>query len=179
MIRKFFGTMLVAALVAVSSQSAAAQGFAPGHLDIGPTIGLGGIGDASLAIGGRLEKGIKTLPSMGDGVLGVMVGAEFYSYDFGGSSSDVSFISIAATANYHFRMTDTKFDPFVGLGLGMHIVSCDFPGSGPFDPCDGLDGIYFVGRAGARYFVSPKVALYGDIGAGAATLNIGALFKLK
>jgi hypothetical protein len=176
MMRKFFGTMLVAMLVAVSTQTAAAQGFAPGYMDIGPTLGLGGVGDASLAFGGRFEKGIKTLPSMGDGVLGVQIGVQFYSWSFG-SGYSISYIPIGATANYHFKMTDTKFDPFVGAGLGFEIVSCDVPG--PFG-CSGFSsGIFFIGRLGARYFVSDKMAVYGDLGAGGSTLNVGLMFRLK
>jgi hypothetical protein len=168
--------MLVAVLVAGSSHTAAAQGFAPGYTDIGPVLGLGSIGDANLAFGGRFEAAIKTLPSMGDGVLGIQAGFQYYSWSNGDFS--VSYIPIGVTANYHFNMVDTKFDPFVGLGLGFQIASCDSPGIP--GGCSGHSSeIYFVGRAGARYFVSDKVALYADIGAGGATLNLGAMFRLK
>ena len=175
MIRKCFTTLFAVAFVAVSSQPVAAQ-FETGHFDIGPTIGLGGIGDAGISIGGRAEWGMKPMESLGTGILGIMGSVEIYSYDFPGGY-DWSFISIGATANYHFKLTDTKIDPFVGLGLGFHIFTCD----GPFGDlgCADEGGIYFIGRAGARYFISPRVALYGDIGAGAATINLGVLFKIK
>jgi hypothetical protein len=39
--------------------------------------------------------------------------------------------------------------------------------------------LYFIGRAGIRYFYKPNMALYADAGAGAATLNVGVTFKLK
>ncbi len=174
MMKKFFGTIVTLAFVAVSAQPAAAQGFEPGYLDIGPTIGLG-TGGGGIAIGARAEKGIKPLESLGGGILGIQAGVEFYSYDFGFDQS-WSFISIGATANYHFKLTDSKLDPFLGLGLGFHIFSCDAP-SGSF--CGDAGGIYFIGRAGARYFISDKIALYGDLGAGAATISLGIMFRLK
>jgi hypothetical protein len=175
--RKFFGTIAAIALVAVSAQSSSAQGFSTGYLDIGPVIGLGGIGDGGISIGGRLEKAIKPLESLGGGMLGIQAGADIYSYDVGGY--DWSFISIGATANYHFKMTDTKFDPFIGLGLGFHVFSCDAEPIFGIDPCGDNGGIYFIGRAGVRYFLSEKLAAYGDIGAGAATFNLGVMLRLK
>jgi hypothetical protein len=175
--RKFFGTIAAVALVAVSAQGSSAQGFTQGYLDIGPTIGLGGIGDAGIALGARLEKGIKPLESLGGGMLGIQAGFDYYSYDFG-FGGNLTYIPIGVTANYHFKLSDQKFDPFVGLGLGFEIVTCDFPGS-TFG-CDVYDsGIYFIGRAGARYFFSDKMAFYGDLGAGAATISLGIMFKLK
>jgi hypothetical protein len=46
------------------------------------------------------------------------------------------------------------------------------------DVCE--DGsIYFIVRAGGRYFLSDKTAIYGDVGAGASALNIGLTFKIK
>ncbi|MGQ0639600.1 MAG: outer membrane beta-barrel protein [Gemmatimonadaceae bacterium] len=152
-----------------------ARAFNVGHTDIGPTLGLGGIGAASFAIGGRFERGIRALPDMGDGVLGIGVSADWYNYNdtFTGADYDFTYIPIAATANYHIKIeNNSKFDPFVGLGLGYLIV--DTPYSGSYN-----SGIYFVGRVGARYFMTPKMALYGDAGAGAATLNVGVTFKLS
>ena len=52
------------------------------------------------------------------------------------------------------------------------MVSCSFTGQGSTD-CGYSSGIYAIGRAGARYFFSPSMAAYGDVGAGGATLNVG------
>jgi hypothetical protein len=146
-------------------------------MDIGPTIGLGGIGDASFAFGARFEKGLNQIASLGSGTPGIMVSFEYYSWDAGFYS--FSYIPIGATFNYHFKLTDTKLDPFVGLGLGFEIVDCSYDGPFGFD-CGGYDsGIYFIGRAGLRYFLAEKLALYADVGAGAATLNVGVMFRLK
>jgi hypothetical protein len=173
--------------VAVTAQSAVAQAkpatttpaFGMGYTDIGPTLGLGGLGGASADFGGRFEHAIKALPDMGNGMLGIQVAAEYYSWSTGNSlfNYSVKYIPIGVTANYHFNIAgQPKFDPFVGLGLGYNVVTC----SGNFGNigCGYSSGIYFVGRAGARYFFAPKMAGYADVGAGGATLNVGLMFKL-
>jgi hypothetical protein len=166
----------VLASVAASAQTKAptARAFGVGQTDIGPVVGLGGIGAASFAIGGRFERGIRTLPSLNDGVLGIGVSADWYHYSesFIGTDYDFTYIPVAATANYHFNLENKKLDPFVGLGLGYLIVNTPYGGSYS-------SGIYAVGRLGMRYFMSPKMALYGDVGAGAAALNVGVMFKMS
>lgn len=149
------------------------KGFGMGYTDLGPTLGLGGLGSAGLSIGGRFEKAIKRLPSLGDGTLGLQVSADYYHYsdNFATVDYNFKFIPIGATANYHVKVNDKKFDPFFGAGLGYSIVSTSY--AGPFS-----SGIYFIGRAGLRYFMSNGLALYGDVGAGAATLNAGLMFKM-
>jgi len=157
-----------------------------GYTDVGPTIGLGGLGSASAAFGGRFEHAIKTLPDLGNGVLGIQVAAEYYSWSSNFRSgtavfsSSIKYIPIGVTANYHFKLEEPKIDPFVGLGLGYNVVSCSYSGTftGSGD-CGYSSGIYFIGRAGARYFFSPSMAAYGDVGAGGATLNLGLMFKLR
>lgn len=177
------GSFLTAiACVAITASSAAAQAragtgaFTVGYTDIGPVVGLGGLhGDASVSIGGRFEHGFKALPDLGNGILGIQVAAEYYSYSAPFFSA--KFLPIGVTVNYHFKLDEPKIDPFVGLGLGYDITSCSYPGSTNFG-CGYDSEIYFIGRAGVRYFFAPSMALYGDVGAGGATLNLGIMFKL-
>lgn len=170
---------LVGALCVTGASVASAQdGFVVGHADVGPTIGLGGIGGADFAFGGRFEQGVKALPNLGNGVLGIGVSIDWYHYDdplFGNFS--FTYVPIAVTGNYHFSLQNKKVDPFVGAGLGYERVSFD---CGAFD-CGGASssGIYFVGHAGIRYFFTPSTAFYVDAGAGAASLNVGLMFKIK
>jgi hypothetical protein len=181
-------TMLVAMVcVAVTAQSAAAQakagGSAPmfgmGYTDVGAVVGLGGIGGAGASFGGRFEHAIKPLPDLGNGMLGIQAAFDYYSWSGGLGTGSYSwkYIPIGVTANYHFKLDEPKLDPFVGLGLGYQIITCDAPGL-PSGYCSN-SAIYFIGRAGARYFFSPKMAAYGDVGAGGATLNLGLMFKVQ
>ncbi len=165
-----------AALSLAVSQPVRAQ-VSLGYTDVGGVVGLGNIGDASLSFGGRFEKVFKKLPDLGDGLLGIGVSADVYSYDFG-SAGSLRYIPFGATANYHFKLDPkNKFDAFLGAGLGFLTLSCSgFAGSS----CGGFNsGLYFIGRAGGRYFMKPNLALYADAGAGAATINFGLTYKLK
>jgi outer membrane protein W len=183
--RKAAAFVSAIACVAVTATTAAAQAkggsaiFTTGYTDIGPTVGLGGLNGASASFGGRFEHAIKPLPDLGNGMLGIQVAAEYYSWssNFVGYGWSYKYIPIGVTANYHFKLDEPKIDPFVGLGLGYNIVSCSLTGTINTD-CGYNSGIYFIGRAGARYFFSPSMALYGDVGAGGATLNVGLMFKL-
>jgi hypothetical protein len=177
--------LVVAVCVTASAQPAAAQAksastpvFGVGYTDFGVVLGLGGVGSASASFGGRFEHAIKPLPELGNGILGIQAAFDYYSWSGGAGLGSYSwkYIPIGVTANYHFKMTEPKFDPFVGLGLGYQIITCDAPGL-PGGYCSN-SAIYFIGRAGARYFFSPKMAAYADAGAGGATLNVGIMFKL-
>lgn len=174
----------VATVVAASvGQSQAATGVALGYTDVAAVLGIGGVGGASFALGGRFEKIIKPLPDLGGGLLGIQVGVDWWSWNqnFGvGNSSSVSWIPIGVTGNYHFKIEEKKYDFFVGAGLGYQIVNatCVYQG---VDYCGGAysSGIYFITKAGARYFFSPTMAAYADLGVGAATLNIGLAWRMK
>lgn len=147
-----------------------------GYSDVGFVLGLGNIGDANLAFGGRYENIFKKLPDLGNGLLGFMVSADVYSFGRG-NRSNVRYIPIGATVNYHFPIDPSnKVDLFLGAGLGFRSVNCSNFAN---DDCGYNSGLYVIGRAGGRYFFTPKVALYGDLGAGAATLNLGLTFKLQ
>ena len=178
--------MVALTCVAATAQVAGAQAkggtpiFSTGYTDIGAVVGLGGLNGASASFGGRFEHAIKPLPDLGNGMLGIQLAAEYYSWSssFVGYSWSYKYIPIGVTANYHFKLDEPKIDPFVGLGLGYNIVSCSLTGSINVG-CGYDSGVYFIGRAGARYFFSPKMAVYGDVGAGGATLNLGVMFKLN
>jgi len=173
------GAALVLVVAAATSASAQAKpasgGFSAGYTDIGPVIGLGNLGSASAAFGGRLEHAIKPLPDMGGGILGLEAAFDYYSWS--NTLFSYKYIPIGVTANYHFKLDEPKWDPFVGLGLGYRIITCDYSGPGGSNLCSN-SAIYFIGRAGVRYFFSPSMAAYADAGAGAATLSLGVTFKM-
>ena len=165
--------------------ASAQEGFTVTTTDVGPEIGLGGISGAGIGFGGRFEKGFKQLPSLKDGVLGLGVGIDFFS--FGQTFSNISgfdykIIPITVTVNYHFALENKKIDPFVGAGLGYERVSVRGPSCVIFgvNYCDNAysSGVYFVGHAGIRYYVQPKLALYADVGSGSGALHVGIMFKI-
>jgi outer membrane protein W len=129
-----------------------------------------------MAFGGRFEMALKPMPQLGGGMIGIQVGATYYSY--GDAYWNYKYIPIGVTANYHFKLADSKLDPFVGAGLGYEIITCGGTGLSGFS-CGATSAIYYIGRAGVRYFVTPKLALYADAGAGGALANVGVMLRLK
>ena len=63
-----------------------------------------------------------------------------------------------------------------GLGLGYLYARYD---CGALCGSASTGGVYLVGRLGMRYFMNQKTAFYADVGAGAASLDVGLVFKLK
>jgi hypothetical protein len=178
MLKKLIGTIAVAVIIAAPARQAAAQ-LAKGYTDIGGVVGVGGTGEAGLAFGGRFERVIKDLPSMGGGTLGIGVSVDYWGYDYL-SYYSYTYMPIGVTGNYHVKLENKKIDVFGGAGLGYNIISCSYsgPGGSLGDLCE--DGsIYVIVRAGGRYFFKPNLALYGDVGVGASSLNIGLTFKLR
>jgi hypothetical protein len=172
--RVFHAAAILIALASFTQPAMAQQGFSLGYTDVGATLGIGGIGGASVALGARFEHALRSVPDLGDGLIGLQAGVDYYSWS--GPGFKWSYIPIGATANYHFKLENKKFDPFVGLGLGYSIVSCSYEG---FDDLCSNSGLYFIGRLGGRYFFNDKMAFYGDIGEGAATLNVGVMMRVK
>lgn len=148
-------------------------GIAKGYTDLGFVVGLGGIAGASVALGGRFEHMINDLPDMGDGILGINVGVDWYHYSnfYGGWT----YMPIGVTANYHFNMQENKkFDPFIGFGLGDLIASAPSLCAG----CNYDSGLYFIGKVGMRYFVNNGMAIYADAGSGYGAIHVGLTWKL-
>ncbi len=172
---------LAMAAVPAAAQMKGAANFSMGYTDIGPVVGIGGIGSASASFGGRFEHAIKPLPDLGNGTLGIQAAFDYYSWgqDFTGYSWSYKYIPIGVTANYHFKLDEPKIDPFIGAGLGYNIVSCSGTGAFGSVSCGYSSGIYFIGRVGARYFFAPKMSVYADAGAGGAALNVGLMFKVQ
>ncbi len=169
--------VLFLSALALAPTVQAQGGFVAKQVRIGPVLGLGGLGGANTSFGGRFEKGIKELPNLGNGVLSFQLSVDYYSYSnkFGGAT-DYSFkyIPFSGTVNYHINTKNDKVDAFVGAGLGYLSVSTSYAGAGSYSG----SGIYFVGRLGGSYSLAKAIALYADVGAGAATLNLGVMFDI-
>ncbi len=167
-----FGALALTGLATTEARAQVRKGYS----DVGFVVGIGNLDDANLSFGGRYENIFKKLPDLGNGLLGFMVSADVYSFG-AGNRSNVRYIPIGATVNYHFPIDPSnKVDLFLGAGLGFRSVNCS---NFATRDCGYNSGLYVIGRAGGRYFFTPKVALYGDLGAGAATLNLGLTFKLQ
>ena len=78
-------------------------------------------------------------------------------------------------------LKDTRWDPFVGLGLGFVIIISRY--SGPafgdgFNPSSSYgSGIFITGQLGARYFFSPNMAIRAEYGFGYMPFAVGFDFR--
>jgi hypothetical protein len=179
MSRGFVRTALLLVLLSVAAAPASAQDrIAPGYLDLGLMVGGGEIDDANIAWGVRVEKLVRTLPSLGNGVLGVQVGINAHSYPFGLGHYWV-FFPVGVSANYHFTPGNGSFDPFVALGGGYKFAHCDRY-KVTWADCSGESGEAFgIARVGAKFFTSERVGISVDAGLGASLASVGLVFRLK
>jgi hypothetical protein len=161
--------LLAGAQLSFGAGAARAQGaFSEDHVDFGLVVGAGNLGGADVSLGLRYDRGLLALPELGNGVISIQGGLNVYRYR--GPNFDIVYLPIATTANYHFAVDNERLDPFVGVGFGYLVAMTSYLGAF-------RSGLYLVGRAGVRYAVTSRIALYADVGAGSAAVNAGLMWK--
>ncbi|MDR1356585.1 MAG: hypothetical protein LBJ58_02820 [Tannerellaceae bacterium] len=112
-----------------------------------------------------------------NGAIGVGGYLAYYGHSenlYGGKFS-YSDVVIGARGSFHYQFVD-KLDTYAGLMLGYDIASAKWSGSGAETAADG-SGLSLSILAGARYYFTPSVAAYGEIGYGLAYLSVGVALK--
>lgn len=93
-------------------------------------------------------------------------------------------MSIAAMAriNYHFS-TSRRFDPYAGLGIGYgyNNIKLDNGGdlAGSTATVQAPLALATEFSVGARFFITPKFTIFGELGLSQSVANFGVSFKLK
>lgn len=85
----------------------------------------------------------------------------------------------AARASYHFNFNVENLDPYLGVILGYNYAKGEWDGGGSnawATPSAG--GVVYGGHAGVRYFFSPKIGIFAEVGYGLGNANAGIAFKL-
>ena len=165
-IKKLFAFLIITGL-AISSSFAQSYSKGDNLLNVG--VGLGG--GFGTPIGLSFEHGFSDQISAG-----AYVAYSSTSQNFGASKATYTYILTAARASYHFDFGVEKLDPYVGAILGYNIVSAKW--SGAAIPGGNAGAVIYGGHAGARYYVSDKIAVFGEVGYGIGTLNAGIAFKV-
>ncbi|HEY3875352.1 MAG TPA: outer membrane beta-barrel protein [Candidatus Kapabacteria bacterium] len=133
--------------------------FTNGSLYLGPQLGLGiGYGGGA-TVGGTIEGAVTNPGTVGSGRLAFAGRIDYWGWNNGYYS--YSFIPLSVHCNYHFVVSDPRWDLFAGLGLGYAIVSFSYDGPGSSSTSYG--GAFFTIGGGTRYFVSTNVAIRGEI----------------
>jgi hypothetical protein len=179
-------SLVVAALVlsasALSAQkksgSAPSGKFREGSFFGGPSVTLGNVGGAGAGIGGEFEYGAARLTGMGNGMLGFGFRLHTWSQSYFTTTTRVT--PIALSANYHFVVTDPRFDPYAGLALGYTSWSVN---NGIGQQFSGNSGSFFMFDGGLRFAMAPNMALQGGISVGSNSsvglLRIAAMFHTR
>jgi hypothetical protein len=178
--------LTLTAATATAQQAPAAAGgaaeaptFRTGEIYAGPRLWLGNL-NGSFAIGVQAERGFTQPEQYGPGIIAGGVGIDYYSWSysyqpFGEYSYSV--VPIQVFGNYHFIVASMpKLDPYLGLALVYSIVNASWSGSGVAAGAD-ASSLAFAGQGGARYFVSDKLAIQGQVGFGYGTLGLGAAWR--
>lgn len=169
-----FFTLVISVLVIGSSFAQ----FTAGNHYLGPCVGLSFLGSTP-QFGANYEYGM----DVEFGRIGIGGIFRYWSYSenyFAGKWSYTD-ILIGGQANYHFKLQSSKFDPWVGVTLAYDAGSVKWDGPSGFNyasPTYG--GLFFGGNAGARYFLSPTLALSARFGFGSLSyggLDLGVDFK--
>ncbi len=190
-----FAALMLAFMVAQSQES---QGdpFAKGSSAINLGIGFGNtiytganykMGFPTISV--SYEYGIVEIP-MGSSLKGIIsvggllgYGGSKYDYSYGGWGYDVktNYFLVAARGNYHF-IFHPKFDPYAGIILGYYFgnskvtYGSGYPSSLP--TYKGNDGGFHGGAyVGARWFFTPAIAVFSELGWNISIFTIGGTYK--
>ena len=168
------GVLLTIFLVSVSNAQ-----YTPDKNYIGPSVGLSFLGSTP-QFGVNYERSM-VLENFGTIGIGGIFRYWGYSNDYYFGKWKYTDILIGVQGNYHFKMESDTFDPWVGLVLAYDAGSVSWDGPGGYNYATPTYGGLFLGaHGGARYWVSPTIAISASIGYGSLSygaLDVGVDFK--
>ncbi len=190
--------LLAAFAFVITDANSQTQGdpFGKGSSAINLGIGFGntiytgagyGLGFPSISV--SYEYGIVEI-GMGSKLKGIVgvgglvgFGGSKYDYSYGAYGYDVkaNFFLVAIRGNYHF-IFHPKLDPYAGIILGYYFGNSKVTyGSGypsTLPTYSGSDGGFHGGAyVGARWFFTPAIAVFSELGWNISIFTIGATFK--
>ncbi|MBS1682810.1 MAG: hypothetical protein JST48_13945 [Bacteroidetes bacterium] len=172
--KNFFAVGLVVALTLVSSTAFGQFKKGDNLLNLG--LGLNSYYNGGIPLSVSLEHGVTNEISVG-GII------DYLSYHYGyiGSNYNFNAFFIGARGSYHFNkvlnINDKEWDIYAGLSLGLRSVNWN---DNNFKYSNGAygTGLFLGVHAGARYYFSPKVGGFFELGAlGSTNVRLGVAFK--
>ncbi|MBL0343370.1 MAG: hypothetical protein IPP71_22420 [Bacteroidetes bacterium] len=151
---------------------------------IGGVYGFSGFSSQSPAFGLQYDRGIVEL-GMG-GVIGVggFVGYKGFvnKIETGGDTykGQWNVLIIGARGTFHYDLFEVKnLDTYAGTMIAFHVVNEkeDYPNNVFVTSTSHSNAAYASIFAGAKYYFSPQVAGFGELGYGVSWLTLGMAFK--
>ncbi len=168
----YISTVLIALTLVTSKANAQ---FVAQKNYLGPSVGFAFLGSTP-DFGLSYEYGIEL---QNFGLVGV--GGLFRYWGYSTAYWKYSDVLIGAQGNYHFIINGSKFDPYVGIVLAYDAGSVTWDGPyGEIFNSPTYGGLWLAIQGGARYWVSPTVAINGRLGLGTlgySGLDFGVDFK--
>jgi Outer membrane protein beta-barrel domain len=128
--------------------------------------------DLSIGLSGAYANGKQNYTSGGIPIIGIPATSL--------GTASINLFQIAATSSYHLYTTD-KLDPYIKGAIGLNIWKTKYvTTTGESNPFNAPTPFGYQGLVGLRYFVSKKLAPYGEIGYTSLrfSANIGLSVKL-
>jgi hypothetical protein len=92
--------------------------------------------------------------------------------------ADYTYFILGGRVCYHFDTGNKNLDGYIGAMLGYNAASGTLFGAGPYTYSAKGSSLLYGGQLGGRYFVSPNVALFGELGYGVGYITAGLSFKI-
>ena len=176
------------AVVARPKEIDYSKSFKDGDMIIQTGLGFGVPGNhgdstivppVSVAFDWAKALGKKDLPFSFGGIIGY--GRDLDKYTSLGYKTEIAYnyFLIGARIFFHFNL-HKELDLYAGLMFGYTIVSTNVTTSLPAGTSVNTEGSYFTPGvvAGARYFLTDNLAIYGELGYTFGYINGGVAFKL-
>ncbi|MGE5458730.1 MAG: hypothetical protein ACM3RX_10285 [Methanococcaceae archaeon] len=181
--KKLFTIILVLFITMAVANDLSAQTFSKGTkvAQIGLGFGFAGVyGDAGIPpITLGFQYGLEEKISVGP-----VLGFTTSSQEFFGGKWSYSYVVIGARGEYHFLENSEKMDAYGGVTLGYAIVSSSITDENPYynqyysNVSASSSYAVYGFHVGGKYYVTPQISLFGELGYGIGYITVGAAYRL-
>lgn len=177
----FFAIALVASTTLYAQQFQKGSNMLSAGIGLGSSLGSFTYGSQSPAISLQYERGVWDIGGPGVISLGGYAGRKSYKYSGDGFTEKWGYTIIGVRSAYHYNgLKSDKFDVYAGVMLSYNILNYSYKdnngnninGGGHYG-----SGAGFTLYLGGRYFFTPNIAAFAELGYGVSYLTLGIGFK--